>query len=172
MSDPKKPVPGDLSIDATDVVVTDITPEQINKLTKIREGFEPAVTTVLNVKQADLERAGINEKDVTRLADAFATEKRIAELLPAAEKLVELLYETKQLRRHDIATLLAEMAAQVRRRAERSANGAEVLGPFSAMLEYQYAPAVKGAATREKAKEAKQDGAPPANGSPANGATP
>ena len=39
MNDPKHPIPGEMSIDATDVEVTDITPEQISKLTKVRDGF-------------------------------------------------------------------------------------------------------------------------------------
>ena len=45
-------------------------------------------------------------------------------------------------------------------------NGAEVLGPFAELLEYQYAPGAKAAATREKAKGAKQEAPPPANVSP------
>jgi hypothetical protein len=162
MGTPQKPVPGDLHIDASDVNVTDITPDQILKLTKVREGFDQAVSCVLNVKPEDIARAGVNKEEVARLGEAFATDKRIGELLPAAEKLVELLYETRQLRRHDMGMILAELGAQVRRRADRSPNAAEVLGPFGAMLEYQYAPGAKAAATKEKAKDevAPEQGAP------------
>jgi hypothetical protein len=168
MNDPKHPVSGELSIDATDVKVTDITPEQISKLTKVRDGYQEAVNCILNQKVEILELAGINEKEVARLAKASADDVRIGELHPPAEKLVELLYETQMLRRHDIGIILGEVAAQVRRRADRSPNGAEVLGPFAALLEYQYGPGAKGAATREKAKEAspEEPGSPEVPGSP------
>lgn len=169
MSDPKNPVPGDKHIDASDVDLIDITTDEINKLTKVRDGFEPVIASILNLKEEDLDRAGVNEKSVGQLAELSLRDKRIGQLLPAVEKLAELLHETKQLGRHEIALILAEISAQVRRRAERSAKGAAVLGPFSDLLDYQYGPGAKGAATREKAKEAKQESvnaAPPVNAAP------
>jgi hypothetical protein len=42
------------------------------------------------------------------------------------------------------------MAQQVRRRADRALNGAEIEAPFEPLLKYQSAPAVKAAATRAK----------------------
>ncbi|HVK68192.1 MAG TPA: hypothetical protein VM694_27225 [Polyangium sp.] len=158
MSDPKHPAVGDLVIDASDVKVTDITPEQIQKLTKLRDGFEDAVHNLLGLKSEDADRAGLNEKDKARLAAAFARDQRISELLPAAQKLTELLHETRQTTRHEIATILAENAAQAKRRADRVQNGAEVLGPVAPLLDYQYGPANKAAATKEKAREPKQEG--------------
>lgn len=170
MGDPVHPIPGDQIIDASSVKLTDITPEQLIRLTKVRDGFELAVANILNAKPADLERAGINEKEVARLASVFANDKHICELLPASDKLTEMLHESKQLGRHDMGTIMAEFAAQVRRRADRSVNGAEVLGPFDVLLDYQYGPAAKAMATKakakEKAKEASQDVSPPAGETP------
>lgn len=152
MGDPKHPVVGDLHIDASDVEVTDITPEQVQKLTKLRDGFELAVENLLNLKPVDLERTGLNDKELARLSLLIAKDKRIAELLPPAAKLAELLHETRQITRHEIATILAESASQARRRADRVANAAEVLGPVEPLLNYQYGPATKAAMTKEKAK--------------------
>lgn len=44
------------------------------------------------------------------------------------------------------------LPVQAKRRAERSPNGAEILGPLTDMLQYQLGPAYKGAATKAKAK--------------------
>jgi hypothetical protein len=169
MNDPKHPVPGEMSVDATDIKVTDITPEQISKLTKVRDGFDTAVKTVINLKPEDVTRAGLSSDEITRLGAAYANDQRIGELLPAAEKMVELLHEARQLGRHDMGTMLAEMAAQVRRRSERVPNGPEVLGPVGELMDYQYGPGAKAAATKEKAKEAKKH---PPGGTPPGGGTP
>ena len=127
--------------------------------------------TVINLKPDDIARAGISADEVARLGVAYARDQRIAELLPSAEKMVELLHEARQLGRHDMGTILAEIAAQARRRSERVPNGAEVLGPLGELIEYQYGPGAKAAATKEKAKEAKK-ATPPGNAPPGKGTTP
>lgn len=48
------------------------------------------------------------------------------------------------------SALLSELAAQIRRRAERSADGAELLGPTADILECQYGPAARASLTKEK----------------------
>lgn len=78
-----------------------------------------------------------------------ADDAHLGELHAAAQKLTELLYETRLQRRHEIATLPAEFAAQARRRADRVDNKPEVLGPLSTLLDYQYGPAKQAAATKE-----------------------
>ncbi len=152
MGDPKHPIIGELAIDATDVEVVDITPDQVQKLTKLRDGFEQAIDNLVNLKAADIERAGLNDKEIARLPILLAKDARIAELLAPAQKLAELLHETRQMTRHEIATILAESASQARRRADRVPNTAEVLGPVERLLNYQYGPATKASITKEKAK--------------------
>ena len=68
---------------------------------------------------------------------AWEASKRIEEVLPAVEKLLELLHETRLVRNHAIAFRLGEMAHQVRRRADRLPNGTEVVAPFEPLLDYQ-----------------------------------
>ena len=158
MSDPKYPEIGDMHIDASDITPRDITPDDVKKLTKVRDGFKEAAKKVINLKKADVDRAGLNAEDIKRLADAVEREERHEKLVPASAKMHELLHEDRQLNRHDIATLMAEMAAQAKRRAERVHNPGEVLGPLDTLMEYQYGPAKKAVATKEKAKASKDEG--------------
>jgi hypothetical protein len=67
-------------------------------------------------------------------------------------------------RGHQLSLLFGELAMQGRRRGERDPHGAEILGPLADLFEYQYGPANKAAATREKekAKAAKEKETPDA----------
>ena len=149
VSDPKHPNIGDLSIDASGIVLVDITPDRVRQLTKVRDGYEAVITHVVQLAAADVARAGLNPADIQRLQALSAEDAHLGQLHAAAEKLTELLYETRLQRRHEIATLLGEFASQTRRRADRAENGHEVLGPLAALLEYQYGPAQQAVATKE-----------------------
>ncbi len=152
MSNPMHPKAGDKIIDVSDIELKDITPEHIGKLTKMREGHGVAILNLLESDPAARKRAGLSEPEVEELAELWTKYQRIEEVLPAAEKLAELLHETRMLHGHAIGAKLGEMANQIRRRADRVDDGAEVVGPFEALLAYQFAPAQKAAATRAKAE--------------------
>jgi len=152
MSDPKHPRPGDQVVDLSDLALKDITPEQAQKLTKPRDGIAKAVTNVLLSDSEARKRAGVSDDEVVELTALWADYQRLEEVLPAVEKLAELVKETRQLSGHEIAIRVGEIANQIRRRGERSINEGEVVAPFSVLLDYQFGPAVKAAATREKAK--------------------
>jgi len=154
MGTPEHPVPGDRIIDASDLVMKDITPEVISSLIKFRAGADKAIENIERLKPLEIARAGLNEGDVVRLISLAAEHRRTVELLPAAEKLVELLYETQYDRAHEISLLFGEMCSQARRRAARSPNGGEILGPLEDLFDYQCGPAIKAAATRAKAAKA------------------
>ncbi len=158
MSDPKHPKAGERSIDITDVELVDITPDHIARLSKLRDGHAAGILAVLLADPAVRLRAGLREVEVAELEADWATCKRIEEVLPAVEKLLELLQETRLVRGHSIAFRLGEMAHQVRRRADRSPNGTEVAAPFEPLLDYHFAVGQKAAATREKNKK---DAEPP-----------
>ncbi len=160
MSDPKHPVPGDKIIDATDVDLVDITPEQILKFIKVRDGIDKAMANVLRLKPVDIERAGLSPNDMQRAVALIGQFKYLEELLPAAEKLAEMIAETRALRAHELSLLLGEIAAQARRRGERDAKGAEIMGPLADLFDYQFGPARKSAATRAKANAKPTDDAP------------
>jgi hypothetical protein len=154
-----------MSINASDVNPVDFTPDKISELIKFRDDVANALANILRLTPEQMERAGINEKEVLRARELIAQHQRCVELLPAAEKLAELLYETKLDRANQICLIMGEIVAQARRRAARVADGSEILGPLADLLAYQSAPAKKAAATRAKA--AKEENPAPAEAPPA-----
>jgi len=152
MNDPKNPKPGDPHIDASDYPLDDYTPEYLQTLTKLRAGYEKAVANIARLTPAQLKAAGISPEDAAALDFLTAEHKQLGVLYEASAKLTELLHETRMDRGHIIATRLAEAAQQARRRAHRSVNGPEILGPLEELLDYQLGPAMKALATRTRAK--------------------
>jgi hypothetical protein len=166
MSDPKHPAVGAMSIDASDIVPVDLTPEQISRKTKVRAGFSKAVSSLTRLSQDQIQAGGISADEVKRVVHLKAHYDRCEELLPAAEKLVELLRETRLEYGHQIGIIISEVAHQARRRADRDPKGAEILGVLSDLLDYNSAPGIKAHKTR--AKKGEQEGAPvKENGAPA-----
>lgn len=170
MSDPK-PKPGDLICNAEGLAVIDVTPEEINHYIKFRDGVEKALTCVECLKPEDIKRAGLNPATVQETLDLISDYRRATELHPVSEKLTELLYETKMHRAHRISLNLGELAAQTRRRGEREPNGAEILGPLKDLLDYQFGPGKKAAATRAKGRSAPEGQQKPEGAAKPEGAT-
>jgi hypothetical protein len=56
MNDPKHPVPGDRSIDATDVTTVDLTPDKIPELIKFRDGVAKALANIERLRPEEMER--------------------------------------------------------------------------------------------------------------------
>jgi hypothetical protein len=135
----KKPKPGDLVIDASDITVTDISPHDIQALNRPPDEYAKAVASLAALKPEEIERAGLTPRAVQRVLHLQKDDERIGELLPAAERMVTMLNEARLIRRHEIATLLTELAAQARR-AEQAESSAEALGPLADLLEYPAAP--------------------------------
>jgi hypothetical protein len=153
MSDPKHPQVGELVIDASDIVVCDLTPEQIAARSKVRPGFQAAVACLGRLTAAQRKAVGISSDEIDQSAVLLAAHNRIDEVLPAAEKLVELLRETRIDTDHQIAVILNDAASQARRRAERDPKAAEAIGVLQDLLDYVSAPALKGVATRTKGQQ-------------------
>jgi hypothetical protein len=158
VSDPKKPKPGDLAIDASDAWVVDLQSGSGRRMNKLHEGHEKAVDNLLRLKPAEIERAGLDRKAIERLITLKAEKERVAELLPASEKLTEVLRDTDLQKGHDMAIIIGEQAARARRRAKRAPDRSEILGPLDDLLKYQYGPAAKAVATR--AKKGRSSGSP------------
>lgn len=165
--DPKHPIIGEQHIDATDINLVDITADVISTFVKLRDGADKAMANVERLKPEEIERAGISEKAVQTIVQLVQDYRYAEELLPVAEKLAERLHETKLERGHRIAQMIGEICAQARRRAERDPKGSEILGPFEDMMNYQFAPAKKAVATKEKSKAEGAPSAPVPPGQPA-----
>ena len=159
MSNPKEAVPGDLIIDASDIQdIVDITPEEINSFIKFHDGYEKALANLERLKPEDIGRAGLNPIAVQDAVALIAQHRHCEKLLPAAEKLAELIYETKMERAHRISLLIGEIVSQAKRRSHGSAEAGLVLGPLKDLLEYHLGPANKGVATRKKKGKQAGDG--------------
>ncbi len=151
-SDPTNPKPGDLHIDASALTVIDLIPEQIPRLSKLREGYESALDSLASLSPQAATRAGIHPEEIARAVTLAAEIKSLDVFSPAADKLAELMRETRLDRGHQLAGILTEAAAQARRRADRDPNGASILAPLEELLEFQYGPAAKASVTRGKTK--------------------
>ena len=161
MSNPAMPQPGEMSIDATNVVPIDLTPKQIQGLLKLRSGYAAAVSNLAAQPPAMLTRAGVDPTEVAGIVASVAVINRIAELLPAAEKLAELLSDTNLAHAGKVAALLADAAFQAKRRAKRDAKGEEILAALQPLLEYAGEPAKKAVATKAKKSNGKVPASPP-----------
>lgn len=151
---------GTKALDISNIKTVDLISDMVSKMSKTRQGFEPAVACFLRLTPDLVERIGINPAVVEKAQEYLDTNNECDEALPAAEKIVELLHETRLHARHELAGIIAEVAAQARRRAERDPKGEEILAALEELLEYHYGPAAKAVATREKAKEPKEPKAP------------
>src|SRR4051812_32194571 len=117
MSDPKHPQPGEQAVDASDVVVIDVTSAKVRKLIKLRAGYTAAIANLGAQPAAMLTRAGIDAGEVKAAMAAVGNVTRIEELLPATKKLYELLRETYLINRNQVGAMIADGSAQAKRRA-------------------------------------------------------
>jgi hypothetical protein len=152
MSDPKHPKPNDQVLDLSDIALSDIMPGHVNRLLKLRDGHELAIDNVLSAGPIVIKRAGLHPDEIQAIAEPWAAVQRIDEVVPAVEKLLELLKETRLVHGHTISVRLGELANQIRRRADHAPSDVDVLAPFEPLLSYQSGPAMKAAATKEKAR--------------------
>jgi hypothetical protein len=141
-----------MHIDATGVAYVEYPSDYIQSLTKLRAGHEIAIANVTRITPAQLKAAGISAEQAAEVIELAAEHKKIGGLYEASAKMTEVLHDTYLDRGHQIATRIAEMVEQARRRADRSPNGAEILGPLDDLLAYQLGPAQQAAVTKAKAK--------------------
>jgi hypothetical protein len=168
MSTPQHPAFGDMAADATDVKCTLLTPDQIRHYSKVRPGFEKALTSLLLLTPAQANLLGINNADLTEATALKADLDRLAELLPVVAEILHRLRSTNLDRCHHAAVILHSVAATARRRAERDPAANLVLGTLVELLAYVSEPGFKAAATRAqhgqpkpKKKSSRRGQAPP-----------
>jgi len=170
-NDPQHPSVGDLHIDASKLVAKDLTPEQVKKAIKLRDGAITALQRVLQLGPQQLDAAGISTKEISRITGVLENHQYALELRAPTDKLSELVDETRIDSGHQIAGFLAEVAGQVRSRVERNLLDEELLAALEDLLEYQYGPAAKAMLTKARkakaeaeqraAQEVEQKAAPP-----------
>jgi hypothetical protein len=150
MSLPTTAAFGDMAVDATDVKCTFLTNDQIRHYSKVRPGFERALTSLLLLTAAQAKSLGISDDDLTEAAALKPDLDRLAQLLPVVEEILRRLHSTNLDRCHRVAVILHSVAATARRRAERDPDANLVLGSLLDLLAYVSEPGKKAAATRAK----------------------
>jgi len=160
MSENQIPEPGTMEINGQDLNVTPIPTGKKAKFKKLRSGAAEAVKCLAKLDPALVVFMGLNAERIQAMVSDMADYKRAEELRPAAEKMVEQINHTQRDRGTKIAQGLGEMAKQARTRCSRAPDGDAALAKLNDLMDYHYGPAVKGKATRQKAKAAKEPNEP------------
>ena len=150
-SDPKRPDVGDMSIDATEVgpVVVDLPPGGMLGLRSSQPGFAEALAELLSNQPVFGVQAGTRDEDIAEVQSILVYREKIAFLLPAASKLVELLTETDAVLDDRLQRHVHNVAHVVERRAKMQRND-ELLARYAKTRAYRSAIGNKAARTRQR----------------------
>jgi hypothetical protein len=170
--DPKHPVLGALAIDASDVQIVYLTPDQIKHVTKVRPGFDGALACVAQLTPAQAQILGVPATDLAEIQALQPTLDRLDEIEPPAEEMARLIRTTRLARQHRSATLIHAAVQAAQLRARHDPNAAEILGVLKDAQDYVSAPAGKAVLTKTKKGQLKSKSpkSPPAGAAPAQGA--
>lgn len=160
-SDPKKPEIGDLMIDATDLseVLVDLPPGARQGMRATQPGVDKVLAEI-DANQAQFgERAGVTAYDLDSIRTNRELIARIDELLPASNKLSEILTETRAKLDDEVQRRVSAIATAVETRA-RASGDQELLGRYAGTREYRSAAAAKAVRTRRRNQEAASPDAP------------
>ena len=152
MSDPTKPVPGTMHIDASAVTLVAVADEEVPRMLKLRDGSEGAMNNIMLLKPEQIAKAGLHPDDIARLRSHIEQHREVKMFVDASRRMTDRLEQTLQHHGHEIAALFGEIASQGRRRARVSPHRNAILDALAALLTYQTAPAKKAVATRGKNK--------------------
>jgi hypothetical protein len=160
MPDPKKPQPGELHIDASDVApfAIDLPEGALRGLRTERDGCADVVSEILAAQAAWGDKAGVTAGDAAEIQQAQQRIALVDTYLQSAQKLVEILTETRAAIDDKRERLIGTIAESVERRAKMLDNGADLLAKYEKTRAYRSAPGYKAAKTR--AANAKKDGEP------------
>jgi hypothetical protein len=156
--DPKKPKPGELAIDATDMAgfMIDL-PEGGKQGLRFERENLPDVLAEITANQPQYGGiAGVTDVDYKNLIDAIARVVMCDSFLPAARKLVELLEETRCVEVDKRERIIDSIAESVERRDKMPGN-AGIAARYQLTREYRSAIGLKSAKTRKKNEAEKAD---------------
>lgn len=149
--DPQNPKPGDLLIDATPLkgALVDLPDGGTKGLSREKEGCE-VVMDEINTNHAEYGvRAGITDNDLVSLNEYHQKIEAIDRYLPAAEKLVELLRESRAIYEDKRERQIKLIVSSVESRSAQSKD-VELLGRYGRTREYYSRHGKKSAQTRLK----------------------
>ena len=150
-SDPKKPDVGDLKLDATHLggIMVDLPPGGRIGLRTSQPNFPETIAEVLSNQPLFGAAAGIRDEEPVAIQAAIQQMADIDALLPAAEKLVELLQETRAVIDDRLQKKVFAIAEAVERRAKMMGDD-ELRARYARTLEYRSAIGNKAARTRQR----------------------
>lgn len=149
--DPKKPLIGALAIDATPVAsfAVDLEAGAMQGMRTEQPGFPDVLKEIFSNQAAMGDLAGVTASD---LAELQKTNEQIDQLdvyLPPAEKLAEVLVETRAKLDDKRQRLVSAIAQAVESRAKSSGNQ-DLLAKYEKTRAYRSAVGLKAARTRRK----------------------
>jgi hypothetical protein len=149
--DPKKPDVGDMRIDASHLegIVVDLPPGGRIGLRKSQPNFPEAIAELISNQPLFGAAAGIRDEEPVAIQAGIQQMADIDALLPAAEKLVELLQETRAVIDDRLQKQVFTIAETVDRRA-RMMGDDELRARYARTLEYRSAIGNKAARTRQR----------------------
>lgn len=150
-SDPKKPDVGDMKLDASHLsgIIVDLPPGGRIGLRTSQKNFAETIAELLSNQPLFGVAAGIRDEEPTAIQTAIQQMADIDALLPAAEKLVELLQETRAVIDDRLQKQVFTIAETVARRAKMMADD-ELRARYARTLEYRSAIGNKAARTRQR----------------------
>ncbi len=151
-SNPKHPVPGDLSIDASELasVIIDLPEGAMRGLRVEQDGLEEVLAEIFANQAEWGEKVGITSGDKLDLETLNVVIRRIDDFVPASQKLVELLLETRAKLDDRRQRLINAIAEGVERRAKSLDYGETLLARYQRTRAYRSAIAKKAARTRRR----------------------
>ena len=151
-NDPKMPEVGEVHIDATDLLtfLKDLPEGATRGMRTEQDGFVEVLQEVLSNQAAYGDKAGITTGDINDLVLANDRIAQIDRFLPAAQKLVEMLEETRAQLDDQRQRAVNGFARSVEDRAKSREDGASLLARYQKTRVYRSAIGVKAAKTRRK----------------------
>jgi hypothetical protein len=155
-NDPKNPKPGALSIDASSLEgkLLDLPEGGTRGLAREKDGCEQVIEELNANHKAYGGKAGITDGDLSEINELNQKIEQIDLYLPAAEKLLELLLESRahyeDKRERQIKLLVSSIEARGKKTGDT-----ELLARYQKTREYYSRNAKKAAQTRQKNKEKK-----------------
>lgn len=157
--DPKNPVVGEFVFDGSEFTsyAVDLAPGDCQGMLPTREGFSLVCQELFTNQPALGAVAGITDQEIATLETANQRISRIDAFLPALQKAVEVLTETRYMLDDQRQRVALDAAKAIDRRAKRTP---ELVAKYERTREYRSEIAKK--ALKTKAKNAADPSAPPA----------
>jgi hypothetical protein len=157
-NDSKNPKPGALRIDASSLegVLLDLPEGGLRGLAREKDGCEQVIEELNANHKAYGGNAGITDADLIAINELHEKIKEIALYLPAAEKLLELLIESRAYYEDKRERQIKLLVSSIEARGQQSGN-TELSARYQKTREYYSRTAKKAAQTRQKNKAQKSE---------------